>query len=92
LWDFVSFGWRFHQRGARPFIGPLGAVPVEAAFEFAERFYHYFLVERLSAGRALRAAREEVGGRRRNPFGVLYCLYGPASVRRELDITVDGHH
>jgi len=84
--EFVSFGWKFYSIGAAIFIGTLGPVPVAAAFELAERFYHFFLVEGLTAGSALRAAKEQVGGKRRNPFGVLYCLYGPASSRRRLPI------
>jgi CHAT domain len=90
LGEFVNFGWRFYRSGARPFIGTLGPVPVEAAIDLAERFYYYFLVEQRTAGMALRAAKQEVSRRHRNPFGMLYCLYGQASIRREIRISATG--
>jgi hypothetical protein len=84
LRDFESFGFSFYVRGARPFIGTLGPVPVKHAILLAHRFYEWFLLRGAPAGQALQHAKSDVLKELNNPFALFYCLYGPASVCRSL--------
>lgn len=84
LSEFQSFGWNFYTRGARPFIGTLGPVPVKHAIAFAEHFYKRLMFDGLTAGQALRQARLDTAVEFKNPFSLFYCVYGPASTRRKL--------
>ncbi len=68
--------------GARPFIGTLGPVPEEEAIGFSELFYQGFAVQGLSAGQAIRRARQQAKNQFRVPIWLFYSLYGNASVTR----------
>ena len=82
LAEFQSFGRAFYLAGARPFIGTLGPVPEEEANGFAAMFYDAFALQGLSAGQALRSAREQARKRFAVPIWLFYCLYGSASATR----------
>jgi hypothetical protein len=82
LAQFQSFGSEFYVAGARPFIGTLGPVPEEEAIGFAQLFYEGFAVQGLSAGQAMRRARQETRRRCHVPIWLFYSLYGNASVTR----------
>ncbi len=68
--------------GARPFIGTLGPVPEEEAIGFSELFYQGFAVQGLSAGQAIRRARQQEKNQFHVPIWLFYSLYGNASVTR----------
>jgi hypothetical protein len=84
LREFESFGFNFYARGARPFIGTLGPVPVTHAIALAHRFYEWFIVRGAPAGQALQQAKFEITKELNNPFALFYCLYGPASACRSM--------
>jgi hypothetical protein len=84
LTEFESLGWNFYLRGARPFIGTLGPVPVKHAIILAGHFYNCFIGNGLPAGQALRQARLLIAEQIKSPFSLFYCLYGSASTRRML--------
>lgn len=79
LGTYESFGWEFYHRGARPFIGTLGPVPAAHAIRFAELFYHWFIQNGLSVGRAMQQARIDARKEFRNPFWLFYTIYGSAT-------------
>jgi len=74
---FSSFGWEFYRRGARTFVGTLGAVPVKYAVSFAEAVYSELFRKdvKQTIGQAVALAKE-AASKERNLFWLFYCIYG----------------
>lgn len=83
---FGSFGWEFYRRGAKIFLGTLGAVPVKYAVPFAESIYKHLFSEDKSTptiGQAMARAKR-AASKDRNLFWLLYMIYGDPDLTLKL--------
>lgn len=79
LEEIRNFGWEFYKKGSDAYIGTLGPVPIKYATEFAEIFYQKLLAG-VTVGDALLYAKQMA--QRKNPYWLLYCLYGNPQARK----------
>lgn len=78
-----DFGWAFYVQGVNAYIGTLGKVPTLEGIRFADHFYDALINKQATVGEALRYAK--MAEDYKNPFWLLYCLYGDPFARKKVE-------